>query len=249
MKDTAMTLLDHELVRTERTALGISERDAAKQLGVTTSVIRALEAGTNHKDLPLGFIHRLADLLCQPVTQLLHDGVRATPPATETSGSDSTAAKLGATLATVGETMPIEAVAEAFSWTLEEVIDAAADLRAHLGAAGLTVHISGGDLALRPRDELDRDARQALLRRHHGRRGLDVGQVRILARVMKGELDLGKLGNDERVTVGELARAGIISLPITGDALLSQPAEVSADVDESLTIPERPEPNDAWEPC
>jgi transcriptional regulator with XRE-family HTH domain len=55
-----LTLLDSDLIRRQRQALGLSERDVTKRLVVTGQVISSLERGDNHEAVQRGDAERIA---------------------------------------------------------------------------------------------------------------------------------------------------------------------------------------------
>jgi len=63
-------IVNGDPARRRRLELNLSERVVGKQLGVASSMISRIEAGTNHTDLTLGLVARYADLLAVPLAEL-----------------------------------------------------------------------------------------------------------------------------------------------------------------------------------
>lgn len=84
--ESLVMLLDAELIRSLRHSRGYSQRQAADHLGVSIGVVRSLEEGINHDELPLRLIARIADLFGVPTTTLF-----TTPTPTDQNPASLTA--------------------------------------------------------------------------------------------------------------------------------------------------------------
>ena len=213
-------LLDATLIRRRRFDLGLSERAVAKPLGVASSMIARIEDGTNHKDLPLGLLTRLADVLAVPLPALiLEDDSSPVDPAEASGGGhhdeshEDDAARVGALLYATETLTPIGAVCDALDWTRTRTRAALNALDAQLRPAGLCVHELKGEVRIQRRaDSAEVDALKQLLRRHQARRGLNLGEARVLADLLAGRLDTSKLSNPNQVALARLSNAGLVDL-------------------------------------
>lgn len=229
------TLLNAGLVRARRLELGLSERELSAVAGLGQSVIRSLEAGTNHHDLTLGEVHRLAATLTVDVTHLL---ARDQPERDDEAGADAhtdgstDVGRVGSLLFAVNRLMAVESLAETTGLTLERTHTVLTELDLRLRTIGLRVHRLGNDVRVSADvDAADAATLQRLWRAHLARRGLDIGQVHALHQVRAGRR--GKtLTNDQRVTVSQLTNAGLLTRTANGGA------ELSADVRYSLLLDE-----------
>jgi transcriptional regulator with XRE-family HTH domain len=109
------TLLNAELIRGRRLELGLSERKLAAVTGLGQAVVRGIESATNHKDLTLGELQRLADALSLEATQLLARATeKETPagPATRDEHLDHAVAETGALLHDIDRLIPVESLAQ-----------------------------------------------------------------------------------------------------------------------------------------
>lgn len=107
-------ILDTGLVRARRRELEMSQRQLAKLLGVSPTVVTALEDGRNHHALKLGFVVRLADVLAVDVQQLLESSA---DPVVDSESVADLAASVGALLFDTATFTPVEALAEATGHT------------------------------------------------------------------------------------------------------------------------------------
>ncbi len=214
-------ILDTDLVRSRRRELELSQRQLAKQLGVSPMVVTALEDGRNHHALKLAFVARLADVLAVDVAQLFE----FSPPRVVDSQSVSDlAASLGALLFDTSTFTPVEALAEATGHTLDDVTTALDSLESRLAAVGLSLQRRSGEVALRPTADLDPEERKRLLRRHQSRRGVRLTEARVLREVLDGNIDEARLSNPNLVALNRLRHAGLV----TDDGVPGLVAEVKA---------------------
>lgn len=221
-------------MRRRRIELRRSIRQLAADLGVSGGVITALEAGTNHKDLSVGFLTRLAEALGVDPTTLLPPG--DTDTAAEAGPGD--AATLGAVVHASEVLTAVDTIAEILDWPLDRVHAALDELAATLPQAGLRLHRLGRKVSIqRSVEALDADRVRSTVRAHLANENLDITEARVLARVRDG--NLGKeLGNADQVALSVLVSAGLITAP--GDASNGRqgPWELSDDVRYSLLLHE-----------
>jgi transcriptional regulator with XRE-family HTH domain len=201
----SLKLLDHHRVRQLRLERGLSERELARRLNVTSAVISTIEAGENHEELMLRVVHRLAGALEVDIATLLSKPRPSTPPAALDD------ARLEAALfLTARQTRP-ETVARALGWSLKRTAAAADALAERLSERGLRLSHAGG-LALRVDESLlTSRERQALATRMVGQSGLKKSQARLLAHLLAGKLTsewLRTATNPNRVTLAELVNLG-----------------------------------------
>lgn len=208
-------MLNTGLIVRRRIELGLSVRTFAKQLGVTGAVVRNLEAGSNHTELTIGLLARLATTLAVDITDLLHDSSDADRRAgngsnTETAAA-SRAARLGVVLHTVGVLYPLTALCEVFGWTLDELDTALADLEHALRPAGLRLHQQHRSVQIVRRvAAADQHVLQSAMRKHINRDGLNLSEARLLKRILDGNMPK-EPSNAERVALGVLTNAGLLT--------------------------------------
>lgn len=225
------TLLNSARVRTRRLELGLSERELSGVTGLGQAVIRGVEAGTNHKDLTLGELTRLAAALTVDVAQLLTVAEPTTTAAKETQNGEHLA-RVCALLHDVNRLIPVESLATTTGHTLEQTHAVLAVLDAQLRTIGLRVHTLGNTVRVcSDVDAVDAETLRRTWRAHLGRRGLDIGQVHTLHQVRAGRRSK-TLTNDQQVTVNQLTNAGLLTRTTSGGA------ELSADVRYSLLLDE-----------
>lgn len=227
-------LLDAARVRARRLELGLSERQLSAVTGLGQAVVRGIEAGTNHKDLTLGDLTRLAAALTMDVTQLL---TAAGPPPSGDDMQDSgpaaaDLARVGALLYEVNRLIPVESLAVTAGLTLAQTHAVLGELDVRLRTIGLRVHRLGNTVRVSAEvDAVDAETLRRTWRAHLGRRGLDIGQVHTLHQVCTGRRNK-TLTNDQQVTVNQLTNAGLLTCTSSGGA------ELSADVRYSLLLDE-----------
>ena len=240
------TLLDSDLIRARRLELGLSERTVAKHLGVgaSQSVLRGLEAGTNHKDLALGDLKRLADVLGLQLHQLLAPPAEKAPvfagPPTREGWLGLAVAQVGALLYDVDHLIPIEALASSTGYTLEQIDDVIDELETHLRQVGLMVHRLGNSVKIwRTIDAVSRSTLQPTWRQHVARCGLDIGQVFLLHQTYTGRRSK-TLTNDQKVTTNQLVNAGILTRTASGGAELTPDVRFSLLLNDDPEVPDDP---------
>lgn len=202
--------LDTDMIRRRRVEVGLSHRAVAAALGVSAAVIKGIEKGTNHGDLAVSQLARLADVLAVDVADLITRPEPADPYATAPSPADD-AAVVGSLLAATGVLTPTTALAEATGWPLARIHDALTDLADRLPATGhrLRRHQSlvGIGRAVTPGDA---NRIKAALRTHLARDGVSASEVRILRRIHAGTLPKA-LGNADSVALGVAANARLVT--------------------------------------
>lgn len=217
------------LVRERRLELGMSERSLTAKLGAgfSQTIVRAIEAGKNQGHLTLDEVARLAAVLDLPITRLLATDTADNPtprpagPTTQTEHLDRAVKRISAALLEVGRGVAGQALAELAGIDLTELTDVLDQLDARLRPAGLCVHQVHGDSLIRAVDgTLNRDEVREVWRRHLARRGLNIGQAKLVHRAARGEA--AKLrGNDELARGGALVVAGILVRTAAGGYVLS----------------------------
>lgn len=202
-------ILDADLLRRRRVELRLSIRQLAENVGVTSPVIRAMEAGDNHKDLAVGFIERVADSLgLDPAT------LWATDNDTEGAPGDD-AATVGAVLHATGVLTPTVTIAEILDWSLDRVDTALDDLAVALAAAGLRLHRLKRSVSIeRAVEAADRDVIRRAVRAHLNEDSLNLTEAKVLTRIATGTLTK-ELSNPDKVALGVLSNAELVQ-PIEG---------------------------------
>lgn len=234
-------LLNAALIRERRLELGLSERRLAALMGpsVSQTIIRSLEAGTNHGDLTLGDLNRLADLLSLNLADLLttpeeqkaSSAGDAAGPESLTDLLDCAVPKVSAVLFEIGRLTPLGAVSSTTGLTLDELAVVLDGLDTRLAPVGLGVHRLGHEVKIARRHDVgSRDMLEAAWREHLGRMGPIITQVRLLRRAARGQVPK-TLGNADRVAAGQLVNAGILDRAPSGGVTLS------ADAAYSLLLP------------
>lgn len=216
--------LDAALIRRRRAELGLSTRTVAKHVRVSPNVIVAIEAGTNHDDISVAHLYRLADVLAVNVTTLL---LSARPP--QTVGDDEDVAAVGSLLHATGVITPLDALADALGWEAARLEQALDGLERALSAVGLRLHrLRGGVGLARAGEPVEPSQLVAVLRKHLNRDGVSLGEGRALYRFMIGSPPR-EPSNAEKVAIGVLANAELLApdpanlaqLAITGDVRYS----------------------------
>ena len=215
-------ILDTERIRRRRVELKLSQRTVASALGTASGVVVGIEAGTNHPDLTIAQLARLAEVLAIDVADLFSRP--RTPELDE--GLDDDAAVVGALVWTAGVLTPVTALAEAAGWPLARTNTALDDLEVRLGRAGLRLHRQPGKVGI-ARAVTDEDAERikSLLRIHLARDGISASEAKLLRRVAAGDVP-NNPSNPEAVALGVLANAELIT---AARAPQQSPAWVLAD--------------------
>lgn len=165
-------LLDTRTIIRRRQNLRMSQRQVAKQLGVSLPVVTRLEAGTNHEELPLHVVLHLAETLAVRVEQILTDR-----PDVDPEGA-SDVSRVGALLAMTDTLTPITGVADALSWDLARVETALEQLAQTAPTVGVQLHRLRGQVKLVPAEHADTaDDLEAIVRLHHAREGMNAPKL------------------------------------------------------------------------
>lgn len=230
-------LVDGALVRARRLELNLSERKFSEMLGAnfSQSVLRGLEAGTNHPDLTLGELVRVAKLLDLPLGRALGPAAHQTTdeppdplgPGTHAEHIDAAVASVAAVLIEAEVAFPVQALAALRGYTLEETDEALRELDRRLAPAGLRVRRVHDKASIRATEPgLPGSKRSDVVRKRLTRRSLDTGEARVLARAAAGELH--KVSNEDvRVRGSSLVNAGILRRTSAGGFELTDDAAYS----------------------
>lgn len=216
-------LLDTDTIMRRRQNLHISVRGLADALGVAMTVIVRLEDGTNHDDLPLSFVVRLADALAIDLQHLLH-----TPPLQPSEREDG--ATIGALLAETDVLTPVETLATALQWDLARTEAALAQAAADAPKVGLKLHRLRGQVRFVPdQTATTSDEIEQLVRLHDARAGMNIGQAKTLKAIVDGATSKQLQSNSDRVNLGRLRNAGYVTR--------DEDPELTSDVKFSLMVP------------
>jgi hypothetical protein len=250
MTTKATITLARDRIRLRRLELALSERDVASHWGVSTAVVRSVEAGRVDTELTLGQLAKLADILGLDLHELLDTG--NTTPATSEAGADTLSAedvaKVGALLADVRVLVPIDTLAEVLGWDLERTHDALAVLDERLRPAGLRVHRLHHDVRLARTVTATSDTElEALWRRHFAVRSLHPAQANLLRQIRDGKTRLAGTKDTEKVRLPELRNAGLI-YPAAAQVGTTARWELTDDVRFSLLVDDLPTTNDVAAP-
>jgi transcriptional regulator with XRE-family HTH domain len=208
-----MSILNGDAVRRRRLEMGMSERALAKALGVTSGVISALEDGTNHRTLKLGFVDTLASQLGVGVASLLlrpkRSAAEALPAPDDRVSSAATA------LVMAGGSASVEALATATGSTLAEIGVTLRDLEAQLAPVSISVaRTSAGLVRLRCDRSDASDLADRLSEAEVAGRGLGHSHARVLYEIAQGRADAKwqrEGGESRRLAVGFLERSGLVA--------------------------------------
>lgn len=250
MTGTPTVTLARDRIRRRRLELALSERDVASHWGVSTAVVRSVEAGRVDTELALGQLAKLADILGLDLHELLDTGHT---PATSEAGADGLSAedvpKVGALLADVRVLVPIDGLAEALGWDLERTHRALEVLDDTLRPAGLRVHRLHHDVRLARTVTATRDTElEALWRRHFAVRSLNPAQANLLRQIRDGKTRLAGSKDTEKVRLPELRNAGLIR-PAPAETGTTAKWELTDDVRFSLLLDELPTSKDVAAPA
>ncbi|MDP8908278.1 MAG: helix-turn-helix transcriptional regulator [Chloroflexota bacterium] len=222
-------------MRRLRLQAGYSTRRFARALGVSASTIRGLEEGSNHDQLPLTFVARLAELLGVAPQELF---ARSTHEAVDPSSDDRV---VEAALQSVPGVVAISDLAKALTWKLERTRQALDVLEARLRSTGARLHRNGWQqCAIRPRQPAPRRRSQQALHRIGPRdRGLNHITARLLLAATRGELDdrwFKTASNSERVALQSLLKQGAL-LTVPGQTEIIPAPEMIYGLDPDLREP------------
>lgn len=235
LRQQADALLDTVTLRRLRLQAGYSTRRFARALGVSASTVRGLEEGSNHDQLPLTFVGRLAELLGVAPQELF---ARSTHEAVEPSSDDRV---VEAALQSVPGVVAISDLAKALTWKLERTKQALDVLEARLQSTGARLHRNGWQqCAIRPATQhLADDQQQALHRIGPRDRGLNHITARLLLSATRGELDerwFKTASNSERVALQSLLKQRVL-LTLPGQTEIIPAPEMIYGLDPALRDP------------
>lgn len=226
-------LLDVAEVRRLRLQAGLSTRCLGRLTGVSATTIRGIEDGSNHEQLPLLLVARLADALDVTPQELF-----ARPPIEPALAGGDDRVVEAALQCRSGVTSAYD-LATCLGWTLDKVVRALDVLDRRLDGTGTRLHRnSWQQRAIRPSTELLSDDQQrALHRLGPSHRGLTQSSARLLLAAARGELDdrwLKTASNSERVALQSLLKQRLV-LTVTGKTqlVLSPDAVFGLDLDRN----------------
>lgn len=211
-------ILDVAEVRALRLKAALSTRRLGRAVGVSASTIRGLESGTNHEQLSLLLVARLAEVLGVTPQELF-----ARPCDEPAVPGDDDKVVEAALRSRSGLTASYD-LSTCLGWTLERVVRALGVLDKRLDGTGARLHRnSWQQRAIRPATELLSDDQQrALHRLGPSDRGLTQGSARVLLAAARGELDdrwLKTASNSERVALQSLLKQRLV-LTVAGQPQL-----------------------------
>ncbi len=225
-------LLDAAAIRRLRLQAGYSTRRFARALGVSASTVRGLEDGSNHEQLPLTLIARLAELVGVTTRELF---VRATDEPADPSTDDRI---IEAALQSLPGVVAASDLARALGWKLERTRRALDALDRRLQPTGARLHRNGWQqYAIRPSsDHLSDQQQQALHRIGPRDRGLNHITARLLLAATRGELDdrwFKTASNSERVALQSLLKQGAL-ITLAGETQIIPATETVYGLDPYL---------------
>lgn len=219
-------------MRRRRAELGLSVRSVANQLGVSGIVVTGLETGSNHQDLPLGLVARLAAILGLDTADLF----RRDEEAASGDALESDVAAVGGLLFEAGIVTPTSALRRALGWNPRRLRIALDQLDGRLRAVGM--RLSRQD----DRSRIVRDVTAtspsevaALIRSHITRDGLNRAEASILFRIEEGRAPR-EPSNPEAVAIGTLLNAGLIEVGKAPTGTSERPLVLSDVVRFSLML-------------
>jgi transcriptional regulator with XRE-family HTH domain len=236
-------ILNTAMMRRRRAELGISARQLATMVGMTSPSYVAVENGGGNPDIGLDAAVRLAAALGVSLDYL----VRTAPPAEDNDdvvgdavdGENATgddAAALGALLFTTGTLTPVGTLLEVLDRPLERLHAAETELAQRLQMVGLAIRRSISRLALvGDRTAISEGVLKGAVRRHIGRDHLSITEARMLRQVQYGDAPT-QPSNPERVAMGVLVNAGLVDFGSSPSPTAEAPVILSEDVRFSLLL-------------
>jgi transcriptional regulator with XRE-family HTH domain len=203
MEDQA---LDCEFIRTRRQQLGLTESALGELTGTSTTTISGLQRGTNHENLRLRFLSRLAAAL-----GVLPSDLFRTTNAVPGQAPMLDDVRLEALLYAHHRIAHRASVARALGMTMDQLTDAEEHLAARLAGSGVWLQRHWG-LAIHDRTGLvTASERAALAQAETARTGINLGQAAVLRDVILGRVDgywLRQASVDKRVRLGAITHLG-----------------------------------------
>ncbi len=230
-----VALLDTAAVHRLRVQAGYSVRRLARALGTSATTIRGIEDGSNHHQLPLSLIDRLANALGTTTPELFP---RPTAVPALPGDDDRT---IETALHSLDGIVAISDLARALGWSLDRTRAALEALDTRLHGTGSRLHRNAWQqCALRPAAEhLSIDQQHALQRIGPRRRGLTNTTARVLMASARGEIDdhwFRTASNADCVALQALLKQGaVITRP--GKSQIVPAPDVAYALDPALSRP------------
>lgn len=206
-------ILDGSFIRRRRAELGLSVREVAKHLRVSGPVVSAIEAGTNHDDVSLAHLLRLARVLAVESTTLFAAEAASRPPdgpAKVPEAAEADAATVGALLDAAGILTPLDALRDALGWPASRLRNALELLEERLPSVGLRLHRLHSDVRIvRAAEPVPTTALAEVIRKHLNRDGLSLSEGRVLYRYVCGNPPT-EPSHAETVATGTLTNAALV---------------------------------------
>lgn len=174
--------LDAKLIRERRLQQHLTRPQLARKLGVSTTVVDGLEAGSNHGEQTLALLDRLADALGIDLAALIPAPTVPLPPSPDT-------VRIEAGLAALGQAVSAAGLATAFDWSLPRTNAALQSLGLRLQPTGQRLHRVGGKYKLIAAEHhLSAIELQRLEHRRVATNRMTKSEARTLAAVIRGEV-------------------------------------------------------------
>lgn len=237
-------MLDTTRIRNRRHELGLSIRSVAAQVGVVGAVIRTIEAGGNHHDVPLGVLSRLADALCLDMATIF----AATPPSEPPTTIDDDVAALGSVLHSTGVLTSASVLCDVLGWRRDRLDSALDALDNQLRRAGLRLNRNPQGFGItRAVEATDGATITRAIRAHIARDGLNLTEASMLARLTRGDIPKDP-SNPESVAIAVLIKGELLDHGTPPTPTAQAPLELSDAVRFSLLLDEEPDPVSFAEP-
>lgn len=183
MRPSLHPILDTERVHSLRIGAGLTEKDLAGRLGLSPPVVRRLEEGTNHEQLSVRDLVRLADVLGVEPAVLFRERNQAPDPRTAGRHPDD-AEKAGAALATLRKKIRTDDLSHALHWPRPRTQAALAALAQRVQACGLDVQRTPlGHRLVRREGVLTKDEERAIENRSVAHASVETDAARMLRRI------------------------------------------------------------------
>jgi transcriptional regulator with XRE-family HTH domain len=234
-------ILDGKKIRALRIQAGLSTRDMSRHLGISTAAVSGIETRNSHRNIQLGLLVRIAQLLnVEPNTLFLCNSVSRPDasdeptPATDLASDDAT--KVGAALAEADTRIRREDLAHALQMSPGQTKRAVDVLEARLRGTGLTVHNIGRTHRLVPQSGALSDEQRVLVARAAQRRaGLTPATAKVLYSVVCGDSVpvIGvHQGGQAQAVIGRLLRLDLVR---DQDGMLALGDDIRFAIDELST--------------
>lgn len=191
------------LIRQRLLELRLSEREAAKTFGLTTTTIRSAVAnGALSSSQSLADVRNLKEGLGISWADLFD------APAPEPAETDDVPVLIQV-LIEQPKAVPEDRLARALGWDLDRVRDAATAAEGALAPAGLMIHVASSGLLIRARSDHSA-TRQRLDDLRDDEAGLNQSAARVLHEAWAGELSPQEDRNNHQVQLGRLHNLGVL---------------------------------------